>query len=217
MRVPYQGQDPEKATVVFVGLDANYSAQISDHPTFFQRILEYHEDGVGFWHRHGVHHPFLLPECPLPQNSSGVLYHRMFASMGLTPVFAEHISFVQLLDVPTVGRIEPTAFWNLFNPEHARKLDHLLVSEGWRAVFTSDDVFRSMFEARRQFGLFTWLPERPDWGMDFCVGKARFFKVRSFLAAISSYHLCKIGSLVRSMCIERNSESPELWTSTTLH
>ena len=27
MRVPHQGQDPPKATALFVGLDANYSAQ----------------------------------------------------------------------------------------------------------------------------------------------------------------------------------------------
>lgn len=28
MPVPYQGQDPEHASVIFVGLDANYSAQL---------------------------------------------------------------------------------------------------------------------------------------------------------------------------------------------
>jgi hypothetical protein len=42
MRVPHQGQDPAKASVLVVGLDANSSAQISDDPLFFRRILEYH-------------------------------------------------------------------------------------------------------------------------------------------------------------------------------
>ena len=49
MRLPHQGQDPVKASVLFVGLDANYSTQISNDPVFFRRILEYHEDGVAFW------------------------------------------------------------------------------------------------------------------------------------------------------------------------
>ena len=47
---PHHGQDPEKARVIIVGLDANYSPEISVAPTFFERIIEYYKDGVQFWH-----------------------------------------------------------------------------------------------------------------------------------------------------------------------
>jgi hypothetical protein len=45
---PFQGQWPEAARIVFFSSDAIYSPEISEHK-FFERILEYHEDGVGFW------------------------------------------------------------------------------------------------------------------------------------------------------------------------
>lgn len=57
---PFQGATPESATFLFVGLDANYSPTIEQSPVF-PRLLEYLKDGVAFWRRYGVHHPFLLP------------------------------------------------------------------------------------------------------------------------------------------------------------
>lgn len=54
-RKPYQGADPASALILFLGLDANYSEAISESP-FFERILEYHQDGVAFWRQYGVHH-----------------------------------------------------------------------------------------------------------------------------------------------------------------
>jgi hypothetical protein len=68
---PYQGQSPDKAAVIVFGTDANYSPEISGHP-FFKRIIEYHEDGVAFWQRRGVHHPFLLDEYPFHKGKGGV-------------------------------------------------------------------------------------------------------------------------------------------------
>jgi hypothetical protein len=94
MPIPFQGQDPKQASVIFVGLDANYAPELFDAGNFRDRIIEYHEDGVAFWQHHGVHHPFLLPEYPLPRNKGGRPYHRKFNNMGLTPEFASDISFV---------------------------------------------------------------------------------------------------------------------------
>ena len=47
-RKPYQGANPETAKVLILGNDANYSEEISNH-SFFDYILEYHDDGVAFW------------------------------------------------------------------------------------------------------------------------------------------------------------------------
>ena len=126
MPIPYQGQDPTIASVIFVGLDANYAPELFDAGDFSKRVIEYHEDGVAFWQRHGVHHPFLLSEYPLPGTQGGRPYHRKFSNMGLTSDFAPKISFVELLDVPTTGSTEDKRFWELFNLEHAKKLDGLL-------------------------------------------------------------------------------------------
>ena len=48
-KIPYQGQTPSKSRILIFGLDANYSSEISSHPQFFKKIIEYHEDGVAFW------------------------------------------------------------------------------------------------------------------------------------------------------------------------
>jgi hypothetical protein len=96
---PFQGQEPERAKILFIGLDANYASNI-ESCEIFEKIQEYHSDGVAFWQMHGVHHPFLLPEY----SGDGRKYHRNFARIGFTPNDAELISFVELLHVPTVGR-----------------------------------------------------------------------------------------------------------------
>src|SRR5437879_1793360 len=96
---PYQGAEPSLATYLFIGLDANYDENIERTPTF-QSVLEYHQDGVAFWRRHGVHHPFLLAEY----RGDGRRYHRTFARIGFTSRHAALVSFAELLHVPTVGR-----------------------------------------------------------------------------------------------------------------
>ncbi len=99
---PYQGQDPEKAKVIILGTDANYSEEISYHQ-FFEYILEYHVDGVKFWKEYNVHHPFLLENYPFNKTGGGVPYHRNFSKLGYNSDYAEIFSFVELLDIPTIG------------------------------------------------------------------------------------------------------------------
>jgi len=60
---PFQGQTPERASIIFLSSDANYSPDISDH-YFFEHVLKYQEDGVTFWKNYKRHHPFLLPCYP---------------------------------------------------------------------------------------------------------------------------------------------------------
>lgn len=54
---PWQGQKPEDADIIFLALDANYSADVD-----VDLIEPYHEDGVSFWKLHNVHHPFLTEQ-----------------------------------------------------------------------------------------------------------------------------------------------------------
>ena len=200
MPMPYQGQDPHSAKIIFVGIDANYSEEISADRCFFQKILEYHEDGVVFWKANKTHHPFLLPQYPLPKNTGGVPYHRKFHSMGLSPDFAEHISFVELLNVPTTGNTDRKIFWRLFNPEHAKALDTLFMNKSRCLIFLSNSVISYMREAKKKYQIFNWLPKHCEWGVFHQIGDTEFFKAKHFSAAISLDELCSMGALIRRFC-----------------
>jgi hypothetical protein len=156
---PHQGQSPEKARVIIFGLDANYSPELSQHAAFFERIIEYHRDGVGFWKRHDVHHPFLLDDYPLKKNTGGVPYHRKFTWLGLDSTYANYISFVELLPVPTTGRTESGTFWELFDLGHAKRIDRLVERGERRMVVLSSSVMKGkMRTAAKRYGVFQWLP-----------------------------------------------------------
>lgn len=149
-RSPYQGVAPGRATFLFVGLDANYDAQIAAKP-IFEKILKYHADGVAFWREHNVHHPFLLPDY----SGDGRLYHRSFAKIGFTPEHASLVSFIELLHVPTVGR-------SVLAPEdllisHLERINAAILDGNARNIFISAGVARLMQAAR----IFKWLPSRP--------------------------------------------------------
>jgi hypothetical protein len=149
-RQPYQGAIPSSAKFLFVGLDANYSAGIENTP-IFQNVLEYHQDGVSFWRRHGVHHPFLLSQY----RGDGRRYHATFAKIGFKPEHAELVSFVELLHVPTIGRnkLSPEDL----NPSHLQMLNSAILEGDAEHIFISAGVARLM----RASGAFSWLPKAP--------------------------------------------------------
>jgi len=150
---PYQGVAPHKATFLFIGLDANYDAKIDRSPIFpFTR--EYHEDGVAFWRRYEVHHPFLLPQY----SGDGQLYHRSFARIGFGPQHANLVSFVELLQVPTVGRNKLDC--DDLDPSHLKMLESAIFDGTATCTFISAGVARLLRATRN----FRWLPKEPQIG-----------------------------------------------------
>jgi len=145
-RRPFQGADPDGAEFLFVGLDANYAADLQTTPVF-RSILEYHADGISFWRRHGVHHPFLLPTY----KGDGKRYHQNFARIGFTADDAERVSFLELLHVPTVGRSKLEV--GDLASEHMAKINSLVTTGAPRHAFLSASVTRLMVQSK-QFG---WL------------------------------------------------------------
>jgi hypothetical protein len=113
--------------------------------------LEYHQDGVAFWQKHGVHHPFLLPSYPLKKNTGGVPYHRKFRSMGLTSDYAHHVSFIEHLPIPTTGQTDKKRFWELFDVEHARRIDRLVTAGEPRMVIYGAPHFSSTTYTKQRF------------------------------------------------------------------
>ncbi len=141
---PYQGQHPAKASIIILGYDANYSEEIREHKDFFQLIVEYHNDGVAFWKKYGVHHPFLHENYPFDKTKDGVPYHRNFAKIELSQDAADKISFVELLDVPTVGqRCEnKKLFLEMLNPHHLKWLEDSIFTGDKKLVLVSSDFYK---------------------------------------------------------------------------
>lgn len=96
---PWQGNNPMEVIFLFVGLDANYDANIDEK---LPETFNYLDDSVTWWqtNEERVHHPFLLPHY----RGSGRRYHVKFAEIGFTPENAGIVSFVELLNIPTTGR-----------------------------------------------------------------------------------------------------------------
>jgi hypothetical protein len=149
-RKPYQGVAPEEATILFLGLDANYHPGIASS-SIYPKVLEYHADGVTFWQKYGVHHPFLLPGY----SGDGSFYHQSFARIGFGPEHVHLISFIELLDVPTVGRSSLVAAD--LSGAHLKRLNEVIIEGPALYVFIPSGVARLM----RGTGLFPWIPRAP--------------------------------------------------------
>jgi hypothetical protein len=143
---PYQGADPTVCKFLFVGQDANYHPDLAFLPVF-EHVLAYHRNGVQFWVEQGVHHPFLLPSY----RGDGRRYHLNFSKIGFLPEHASLVSFVELLDRPTVGRSRLDAID--LQKSHLRWLNAVMMDGAAEHVFLSAAVIRLMVST----GQFPWL------------------------------------------------------------
>jgi hypothetical protein len=165
---PFQGADPEQSRFLFVGLDANYDANL-ELSSSYRSVLEYHADGVAFWRRHGVHHPFLLPTY----RGDGRRYHLNFAKIGFTPDEADQVSFIELLHVPTVGRNKLVA--GDLVPLHLARINSLVTAGNTRHVFLSAGVACLMTATTRFQWLTTPKPSSGDLPILYSVGRTRVY------------------------------------------
>lgn len=127
---PYQGAAPEEAKFLFVSLDANYDKDV-EHSQAFPQIIEYLQDGVAFWEKYGVHHPFLLPAY----RGDGKFFHQSFARIGLTGRHAKDVCFFELLNIPTYGqsKLEPADLESMTG--HLHRLRRVIEGSNVRHVF----------------------------------------------------------------------------------
>jgi len=197
---PYQGQNPEKADFIFLGLDANFAPGIETN-NFYPYIKEYLSDGIGFWKKHNVHHPFRLPQYP---NGDGSVYHRNFAKLNLTSAFSEKVSFVELLDVPTVGKTNRKEFLELLNPGYIRYLENILLNNNRKkTLFISKSVLKYLESIKASHNLFAWLPSAPSFRLNnICLifenESLRIYGVTHFSATISNQHLKQIQEAIKA-------------------
>ena len=94
----YQGANPNDAKILFVGRDPNWASDI-ETMRLFRYISQYLTDGVSFWNKYKIHHPFLLPNY----KGDGKRYHKIFSKLNIESSFSNKISFVELIGFPTTG------------------------------------------------------------------------------------------------------------------
>lgn len=199
---PYQGQEPHKAEIIIIGIDANYSSQLSNNANFFEHILEYHRDGVSFWLENNVHHPFLLESYPFKRNTGGVPYHRKFTWLGLDSNYASKVSFIELLPIPTTGRTSEKIFWELFDLGHAQRIDALIHSQSNKIVIVSSSLLKKFMKvAQKKYGVFDWLPNEFHIGIIKTVGRTTIFGVPHFSSTTYKRQVFKqMGNEIKSLC-----------------
>lgn len=149
---PYQGASPDVARFIFVGLDANFDLEI-ESSEIFPEVCSYLEDGVGFWGQYGIHHPFLLPGY----RGDGARYHRQFAKIGLDAQRAQEISFIELIDTPTMGRSNLNKDDLMQCQHHLERLEIWFKGGHKKYAFISPNVRRLMGSTP----YFHWLSSEP--------------------------------------------------------
>lgn len=124
----YQGADPKDAKILFVGRDPNWSVNL-EQMEMFNYVSEYLNDGIAFWNKYKIHHPFLLPDY----KGDGKAYHKKFSKLKLNCDLSSKISFVELIGFPTTGMATSKSnkiFLNFLlsedNKNHLVKLDKYL-------------------------------------------------------------------------------------------
>ena len=164
---PFQGVEPEKAKFIFVGLDANYHPEVKKN-LIYPQLLAYLADGLSFWRKYRVHHPFLLPAYG---KGDGWKYHNTFAKIGFTATNASEVSFVELIAKPSYGRssLSPEDL----DQKHLQRINDAILNGSAQYIFIPDGVARLM----RTSSIFSWLPKTPtDIGSPLKVWKTTNYK-----------------------------------------
>ena len=193
MKKPFQGAHPSEARFVFFGLDANFDEYIDNKP-YLEEVLRYLDDGVTYWRNEGVHHPFLSSK--IKYTGSGKKYHERFSKIGFKQNHAEHISFIELLDIPTFGT--SNFEYSDLNDNHINKIIEWVFYGKSEYIFIPSSVAK-LLKKRAEFKFLCKKPSElesinsiPLWHL---LGNKYFLKNRHFTYISNSQ--CKyIGSFL---------------------
>ena len=184
---PFQGVSPETAKFLFIGLDANYAENIESQ-NIFNKVIEYHSDGVSFWQKYEVHHPFLLDEY----KGDGRKYHKNFARIGFQEKDADLISFIEIIPFPTVGRNKLSV--DDLSKDHLSKVNDWIINNSAKYIFISSGVANLMRKSKQ----FSWLPEKPKEFSE----SLRIFWQKENKTVYSHLHFSNYGKFEKQMLSE---------------
>lgn len=155
----YQGANPSDAKVLFVGRDPNWAADIETQD-MLPYVLEYLTDGIAFWEKNDIHHPFLLPTY----RGDGKKYHRNFARLNIDKSLANEISFVELIGFPTTGmagqnkKVFKEYLFSADNRAHLIQLEKILNDKD-KLIFIAWGLIDDFKDIYKKTGLFKRLAE----------------------------------------------------------
>ena len=150
----HQGANPADAKILFVGRDPNWSINLEEME-MFNFISEYLNDGIAFWNKYKIHHPFLLPNY----KGDGKRYHKIFSKLKLSSELSSEISFIELIGFPTTGmaKSDNKSFLNYLlsedNSEHLVKLDSYL-NDTTKTIFVAWGLISDFKIIYNKTGLF---------------------------------------------------------------
>ena len=150
----HQGARPDLAKFIFVGRDPNWAFNIETQD-MFGKVLEYLSDGVRFWEKYKIHHPFLLPNY----KGDGKRYHKIFSKLKIDSEWAHLISFVELIGFPTTGMAKSSnkKFMEYLmsdeNKSHLIRLDQIL-NNPEKIIFIAWGLIEDFKYLNKKTGLF---------------------------------------------------------------
>lgn len=150
----HQGAHPKDAKVLFIGRDPNWAINV-ENMVVFKYIEEYLNDGIGFWNKYEIHHPFLLPDY----KGDGKRYHKIFSKLKLNRTASSEISFLELIGFPTTGMAKSNNkfFINYLlseeNKNHLIELDYFL-SNCNKTIFVAWGLIEDFKIIHARTGLF---------------------------------------------------------------
>ena len=150
----FQGANPNDAKILFVGRDPNWAIDV-EKMNVFEKVKEYLIDGVAFWNKHSVHHPFLLQDY----KGDGKRYHRIFSKLEIDKNNADKISFVELIGIPTTGMSMKNSkkFYEYLlsnsNIAHLNELDKL-INDSSKIIFIAWGLMKDFEIINAHTGLF---------------------------------------------------------------
>ncbi len=216
----WQVQNPKNARILFLGLDANWELDIETNDTdILKEVLEYLNDGVTYWKQKGYHHPFLSKRY---NKGDGYTYHSRFLKMGITSEYADEISFIELLNVPTYGMSSKSTklFDSLLDIGHLRELDGIIFNKKPKIVFLPKSLYEKIKIIRKKLklnSLFNFETELEQ-GINYNnklmnihrSGDVFVFVHTHFSNAISDKHITNVGSVAKSFLKNSNVMRPWL-------
>ena len=125
----FQGANPNDTKIIFVGRDPNWAIDVEEK-SMFSLIQEYLNDGVSFWKKYNIHHPFLHSDY----KGDGKRYHRMFSKLNLQSHYSDKISFVELIGFPTTG---------MAKKDHKKFNDYLLSDSNKNHLIELDSLLNN--------------------------------------------------------------------------